>query len=647
MIRRLLTAIAFLLLASSAATAFGSTTHPPIVPTEEFPIPEGLVAPTNFWRDVYATYTTRQVVMHDNRYLHIVYGTLDYTHLTKTRLDDRQIDERISDAADAERERIIGILMELDSYKDGIPFSKLPPEARKIHDLFAEVEEIDKFRAAAERVRGQRGQRDKFLEGIARVAPYMPRFEQSFRKRGLPADLSRLTFVESMFNLRAYSKVGAAGPWQFMTGTGKRFLTINAEIDERMDPLIATDAAARLLEENYRHLGNWGLALTAYNHGVAGMKRAINEVGSDSIEQIVWAYESRSFGFASRNFYPEFLAARDVYNNRELYFGEDLKKHPPRPAPAYDEVVLPDHVGIETLVKHCGVTKEEVAELNPHLTRYVLSGQKYLPKSYPIKVPQGRSKTLVAAYAKIPRELRFAAQRPNEFHVVKRGDTLAAIARRYGMSMDALMDINSVGKRNRIRAGQKLRVLPASAAKTAMVAAKSNVKEPKVKVLPAVKLAADENLTVALAEEPLPIPELPTEEAELLAAAEAPAVEIAPSIEAPVSVASAVPAPAELPVHVEMPGKGRISLLAVMGVKPAAPVTIAMADDFALPAAATPMGMTATAAPALALSPTALLPTAIESLVPSRSPRRDRDAAREGRHTGTYPGGIQCRAILP
>ena len=90
---------------------------------------------------------------------------------------------------------------------------------------------------------------------------------------GLPTELAALPHVESSFNTYAYSKVGAAGMWQFMRGTGRRFLRIDAAVDERLDPYRSTEAAASFLEQNYIVLGSWPLALTAYNHGAGGMKR--------------------------------------------------------------------------------------------------------------------------------------------------------------------------------------------------------------------------------------------------------------------------------------------------------------------------------------------------------------------------------------
>src|SRR4029434_3592640 len=126
--------------------------------------------------------------------------------------------------------------------------------------------------------------------------------------------------VESSFdNVR--SKAGAVGVWQFTKGTGKLYLTINNKVDERLDPTKAARAAARLLRDNYLALQDWPLAITAYNHGRGGMLRAQGEYGSDLVS-IIENYDGPVFGYASMNFYSEFLAAVDVYNSYPTYFGE-------------------------------------------------------------------------------------------------------------------------------------------------------------------------------------------------------------------------------------------------------------------------------------------------------------------------------------
>ena len=173
---------------------------------------------------------------------------------------------------------------------------------------------------AAESVRSQTGQRERFLAGVIRSGAYIPAIKQVLRSYGLPEDLAYLPHVESSFNTAAYSKVGASGIWQFTKSTGKTYLRIDQAVDERSDPLIAAHAAAKYLKNSYNQLGTWPLALTSYKYGTAGTKRALNEKGS--YERIFTEYNKGHFKFASRNFYAEFLAAKEIARNPDKYFKE-------------------------------------------------------------------------------------------------------------------------------------------------------------------------------------------------------------------------------------------------------------------------------------------------------------------------------------
>ncbi len=170
-------------------------------------------------------------------------------------------------------------------------------------------------------MRFQLGQANRFRDGLIRSGAWQRDIAAALKDEGLPPELSALPLVESSYNPRAYSKVGAAGLWQFMPSTGRRFMRIDRAVDDRMDPFMATEAAAQLLAYNHRILGTWPLALTAYNHGVAGMRRAVDTLGTTDIVTIVRQYQSRTFGFASRNFYVSFLAALKIERHPQKYFG--------------------------------------------------------------------------------------------------------------------------------------------------------------------------------------------------------------------------------------------------------------------------------------------------------------------------------------
>ena len=243
------------------------------------------------------------------------------------------------------------------------------------------------------RVRSQRGAKEPFLSGLEISGRYISQMQKIIREEGVPAELAYLPLVESSFNVRARSSVGAVGMWQFMADTGKKFLRINDAFDERRDPLASTRAAARLLKENYRLLGNWPLAITAYNHGTEGMFRGINAVGSRNLMDLIRSYGSPTFGFASKNFYAEFLAAVEVATNTQAYF-PFLRAHPPL---RLHEVEIKRRVLVNSLLKPTAISHNDFFEWNPALSQEA----KYLPRGYRVKLPPEKVVSFLAAQRRV------------------------------------------------------------------------------------------------------------------------------------------------------------------------------------------------------------------------------------------------------
>ncbi|MGH7804035.1 MAG: LysM peptidoglycan-binding domain-containing protein, partial [Candidatus Binatia bacterium] len=326
-----------------------------------------------------------------------------------------------------------------------------------------------KYREAGARLRSQTGLKERFKRGLEISRRYLPHMEKVFRDYGLPVELTRLPLVESTFNVKAYSKVGAAGVWQFMPSSARIYdLDIDEAVDQRRDPLIATDGAARHLRDDYAVLGKWPLALTAYNHGRGGVAKAVRTVGSDDIVTIVRRYRGKSFGFASRNFYAEFLAALHAEQNREKYFG----KLSDEPLLRYDEVRLDSYVPFATLVKACGCSRDYLQDLNLSLLAEVLDGKLHAPAGTRLRLPHGKAGEFRAAYAKLGTGERFASQRVYwSQHKVARGQSIGAIARRYGTTARAIQSANGLKSVHRIRAGQILKIPPRGSGSAVAVAA--------------------------------------------------------------------------------------------------------------------------------------------------------------------------------
>jgi membrane-bound lytic murein transglycosylase D len=420
-----------------------------------FVVPPGLRTPVEFWKNIFATYSIHQVVIHDALDLGRVYKVLDFRPLVAAGMSDVEIELIRHRTVDDEVAKVRAILTRL--HQLGSEPQGLSEEEQKIRALFPHVKEPAGFlnAAAPDRLRTQSGLRERFARGIEVAARYWPEIERIFREEGVPRELTRLPLVESCFNVRAYSKVGAAGVWQFMPSTGRRFMRIDDAIDERRDPVVAARAAARYLRADFEALGTWPLAITAYNHGRAGLARAVETVGTTDMAEIVRRYQGPAFKFASRNFYAEFLAAIDVEQHAGRHFG-DLNYEPALPTVA---VRVPDYVKLTNLASCAEIPAETLAELNPAFSREVVDGKLRVPRGYTLRLPTDRQARFQQRYAALAPQLKASSQaRTYVMHRVKRGQTLVMIARQYGTTVAAIQRRNNLGRRAAIRAGQALQI---------------------------------------------------------------------------------------------------------------------------------------------------------------------------------------------
>lgn len=418
---------------------------------ENFPQPAELKPDVAFWVQVYTEIDTNSGYIHDAYNLAVVYETLELS-------GQRRADERSISAAKA---RYAAILNRLAGDRSG-----LDAEQQRVLSLWGTDVTSTRLRDAATSLRFQRGQSDRFREGLARSGEWHEHIAGVLAEKNLPPELAALPHVESSFNPDAYSSVGAAGIWQFTRSTGRRYLHIDYVVDERMDPFASTVAAAQLLQHNYQLTGTWPLALTAYNHGAAGVRRASKQLGGTDIAKIVRNYKGRSFGFASRNFYVSFLAAMEVSNNPTHYFAPYKSARPVQ----YSLVKLPDYLPVDSFARAFDTDLTVLKRHNRALLDPVWRGKKRLPQGYTMRIPResvaGAPDELLAA---IPPDQRFAEQTPDLFHKVVPGDTVSEIATRYGHSIRDVAAMNGLNKRYRIRIGQVLRLPLEGTVKTAAV----------------------------------------------------------------------------------------------------------------------------------------------------------------------------------
>ena len=383
------------LLCSAPGTALCADT----AAAEDFPMHKDLELRVQFWINIFTKYTVDQWVLHDSEKPEIVYSVVSFPSNRYSRK------ERLS-RVKAEKERITEALKTIQRTKDT---ASLSGEHKRLYRLLVSGSGNRKRLYEPARVRAQQGMRETFRDGLVRSGSYIGYFKKIFSDQGLPLDLVYLPHVESSFNPEAKSRSGARGMWQFTRTTGRQFLTICRALDERDDPFISAEAAAAYLRQCYEELESWPLAITAYNHGLSGMRRAAVNAGSDDIAVILKKYRSRRFGFASKNFYTEFLAARHVVQHKNKYFPEVKEA----PLLKFRQTRIHSSQPLDSLAAKYAVSREELIRYNPALCRRAVNGTLPVPGSYrlrlPLRIPHGVAMAVYTppdAYVETPEKNR-------------------------------------------------------------------------------------------------------------------------------------------------------------------------------------------------------------------------------------------------
>jgi len=396
-------------------------------PSDPFTHPPELERDIRFWIRVYTEVTTDQGLIHDDWNLGLVYEVLRFDPADPPSQRERRVEAAKARYAALLRRFAAG---DLDD---------LTPHEKRILHAFGDHATPEDFRAAIDRIRFQLGQADRFHDGLIRAAVWEKQIARTLKEHGVPPEIAALPHVESSFNLTAYSKVGAAGLWQFMPGTARRYMRVDGLVDERLDPYRATEAAANLMLYNYRLVGTWPLAVTAYNHGPGGLRSIQDELGTSDIAVIVKRYRGKTFGFASRNFYVAFLAALEVDRHAEQYFGP-ITRLPDTDSTA---VELPDYISADALAKAFKVDMGALRVLNPALRPPIWDGSRLVPRGYMLRLPGAQGPAEIAAgWARLPLTQRYLAQRSDGSYRLRRGDTLARVAAATGVSLPRLLAAN-------------------------------------------------------------------------------------------------------------------------------------------------------------------------------------------------------------
>ncbi|MGB5512127.1 MAG: LysM peptidoglycan-binding domain-containing protein [Woeseiaceae bacterium] len=441
----------------------------PTIAEELFPQPAELQPDVDFWIGIFTEYSIDEGVLHDNQNLAIIYDRL----AMPSELSRKQRQRRVA----ARRKQIQASLRVLARGKR----EQLSDEEARILALWPAGVGNDTLAAAAQRIRYQQGLQERFRDGLRRSGRWRAYVNEQFAAQGVPIEIAALPHVESSYNPDARSHVGASGIWQFTRSTGRRFMRVDHVVDERNDPYAATRAAARLMAYNYSLTGNWPMAITAYNHGLAGVRRAMKQFGDTAYVDILRNYRGRTFGFASRNFYVAFLAAKEIDQNAERYFPGIQYETPVD----YSTASVPAYISAADLSQALGVSEAELRKHNPGLQATIWQGSKHIPKGYQLRLPNAvLREPLVTEMAGLPASSTFDKQLPDLFHTVARGDTLSQIAAAYDTRVSTLVMLNGLSSSHRIRAGQRIRLPAAGPAPTATVAAAAT--SPEVAAAPAV-----------------------------------------------------------------------------------------------------------------------------------------------------------------
>lgn len=396
----------------------------------------------NFWKRVYTEITSTQGFIHDKWKPEIIYEKVDFK--TRFARKKRRIAKR---AVNKIKKRFRSIIRK--------NLKNLSSEEQKLLELSQATTKKEIYRAMRN-LRTQYGLKDNYYIGLKKSHRYLDYIKTVFKSYGLPKELVYLPHVESSFNYRAYSKVGAAGIWQFMRSTARLYgMKINYAIDERRDPFIATKAAARLLKYNYSKIGAWPLAITAYNHGLRSMQRAVKKVGSKKISEIIERYDGRRFGFASKNFYATFIATVEISENPQEYFPSFQK-----PAPfEYSFLPLPKALTVKQITSALGLDQKIIKLYNPSIRTTAYRSPLFLPKGFKLQLPrisEAQTEQYLSQLETIKgstRNLRLAGE-----HKIRRGDSLYTLSKIYRVPIHDLIVFNNISNPSRIYPGMKIKI---------------------------------------------------------------------------------------------------------------------------------------------------------------------------------------------
>ena len=348
----------------------------------------------------------------------------------------------ISVPATASEEKIIQELQPVDTLQKSVVLQATPLIAPFAENAVASRAVDRNIILFANRIK------DRFALYLSRSGKYLEVMKDILRKKDVPEDIVFLSLIESGFNPNAYSLAHAAGPWQFIASTAKRYgLEINWWKDERRDPVKSTAAAADYLKDLHGMFGSWNLAMAAYNAGEGKIMRAMKRSNADDYWDLLDTKHIRS---ETKEYVPRFIAASMIAANPKEFGFEEIDYHAPL---SYDEVEISFPIDLAVAAECAGTTIEEIKRLNPELRRWCTppDAQKYF-----IKVPEGTGDVFVERLSAMPEAERFTIDR----YIVRKGDTFKSISGKTGVPVPVILSLNAMEKIMPLKTGSSIYLPP-------------------------------------------------------------------------------------------------------------------------------------------------------------------------------------------
>lgn len=290
--------------------------------------------------------------------------------------------------------------------------------------------------------------RERFSLWLVRSGKYLELMKDILKEKDVPEEIVFLSLIESGFSPNAYSPARAAGYWQFIASTAKRYgLAIDWWRDERRDPVKSTVAAADYLKDLYGMFGSWNLAMAAYNAGEGKILRALNRTKTEDYWSLLKTNHIRN---ETKDYVPKFIAASMIANSPETFGFDNLEYHPPL---NYDLVEVKSPVDLQVIAACAETTEDIIKELNPELRRWCTPPD--VPE-YTLRIPQGKKDAFLENFSKVPEEKRFTV----DIYTAKKGDTFKTISKKTGVPVQVILDLNDMGKIMPLRAGTEVYLPP-------------------------------------------------------------------------------------------------------------------------------------------------------------------------------------------